>query len=87
MMARAVLMAEGDCIGEQDLEFKVLNNSSKNVSSEDDITLMTLEDAEKKLLKMALAQTQNNVEQAGELLGISKSAIYRRLEKFGMSTK
>ena len=87
MMARAVLMAEGDCIGEQDLEFKVLNNSSKNVSSEDDITLMTLENAEKKLLKMALAQTQNNVEQAGELLGISKSAIYRRLEKFGMSTK
>ena len=87
MMARAVLMAEGDCIEEQDLEFKVLNNSSKNASSKDDIPLMTLEDAEKKLLKMALAQTHNNVEQAGELLGISKSAIYRRLEKFGMSTK
>ena len=80
-------MAEGDCIDVQDLDFKVLNNSSKNVSSEDDITLMTLEDAEKKLLKMALVQTHNNVEQAGELLGISKSAIYRRLEKFGMSTK
>ena len=87
MMARAVLMAEGDCIDEQDLEFKVLNNSSKNVSTGDEIPLMTLEDAEKKLLKMALAQTQNNVEQAGELLGISKSAIYRRLEKFAMSTK
>ncbi|GMM83871.1 sigma-54-dependent transcriptional regulator [Pseudoalteromonas sp. MTN2-4] len=87
MMARAVLMAEGDGIDVQDLEFKVLNNSSKNASSKDDIPLMTLEDAEKKLLKMALAQTHNNVEQAGELLGISKSAIYRRLEKFGMSTK
>lgn len=87
MMARAVLMAERDCIDEQDLEFKVLNNSSKKVSSENNIPLMTLEDAEKKLLKMALAQTHNNVEQAGELLGISKSAIYRRLEKFGMSTK
>jgi transcriptional regulator with PAS, ATPase and Fis domain len=87
MMARAVLMAEGDCIDEQDLEFKALNNSSKDASSKDDIPLMTLEDAEKKLLKMALTQTHNNVEQAGELLGISKSAIYRRLEKFGMSTK
>ena len=87
MMARAVLMAEGDCIDEQDLEFKALNNSSKDASSKDDIPLMTLEDAEKKLLKMALAQTHNNVEQAGELLGISKSAIYRRLEKFAMSTK
>lgn len=87
MMARAVLMAEGDCIDVQDLEFKALDNSSKHASSKDDIPLMTLEDAEKKLLKMALAQTQNNVEQAGELLGISKSAIYRRLEKFGMSTK
>lgn len=87
MMARAVLMAEGDCIDVQDLEFKVLDNSSKYASSKDDIPLMTLEDAEKKLLKMALAQTHNNVEQAGELLGISKSAIYRRLEKFAMSTK
>jgi len=87
MMARAVLMAEGDYIDVQDLEFKVLNNSSKNTSSKGDIPLMTLEDAEKKLLKMALAQTHNNVEQAGELLGISKSAIYRRLEKFAMSTK
>ena len=46
-----------------------------------------LEDAEKKLLKMALKQTHKNVEQAGELLGISKSAIYRRLEKFAISTK
>ena len=87
MMARAVLMAEGECIDEQDLEFKVLNNSSKNASSKGEIPLMTLEDAEKKLLKMALNQTHNNVEQAGELLGISKSAIYRRLEKFAMSTK
>ncbi|ALO44187.1 sigma-54-dependent transcriptional regulator [Pseudoalteromonas phenolica] len=87
MMARAVLMAEGDCIDAQDLEFKTLNNSSKNTSSENDIPLMTLEDAEKKLLKMALSQTHSNVEQAGELLGISKSAIYRRLEKFGLSTK
>ncbi|MFY8299747.1 sigma-54-dependent transcriptional regulator [Pseudoalteromonas sp. SS15] len=87
MMARAVLMAESDCIDVHDLEFKVLKNSSNNASSKDDIPLMTLEDAEKKLLKMALAQTHNNVEQAGELLGISKSAIYRRLEKFAMSTK
>ena len=29
-----------------------------------------------------MQQTKNNVEDAAALLGISKSAIYRRLEKF-----
>lgn len=83
MMARAVLMVDGAEIDASDLDLKAI---SKPTSAQQ-LPMMTLEDAEKKLLKMALQQTQNNVEQAGDLLGISKSAIYRRLEKFGMSIK
>ena len=83
MMARAVLMVDGAEVDASDLDLKAI---SKPTSAQQ-LPMMTLEDAEKKLLKMALQQTQNNVEQAGDLLGISKSAIYRRLEKFGMSIK
>ena len=51
------------------------------------LPLMTLEEAELKLLKMAMAQSNNQVEDAALLLGISKSAIYRRLDKFNIKTK
>jgi transcriptional regulator of acetoin/glycerol metabolism len=39
------------------------------------------------LLNRAMLQSHNNVEEAALLLGISKSAIYRRLDKFNIKTK
>lgn len=80
MMARAVLLADGCVILQSDLAFK---RSKDN----DVLPMMTLESAEQKLLKMALTQTGNQVEQAAALLGISKSAIYRRLEKYQIKTR
>jgi len=81
-MARAVLMCEGDTLDGKDFGFK---NEAK--SSDGQLTLMTLEDAERKLLNMAMHQSDNNVEEAAMLLGISKSAIYRRLDKFNIKSK
>lgn len=81
-MARAVLMNEGEDLLVSDFAFKV--NTSKAQSQ---MSLMTLDDAERKLLQMAMSQTNNNVEEAAMLLGISKSAIYRRLDKFDIKNK
>jgi len=47
---------------------------------------MTLEDAEQLLVRQALDRYAGNIMQAAEHLGLSRSALYRRLEKFGMST-
>ena len=80
LMARAALLADDDTIVATDLAFK------KDKTSES-LPMMTLESAEKKLLKMALVQTDNQVEQAASLLGISKSAIYRRLDKYDIKTR
>ena len=81
-MARAVLMCEDETLEANDFSFK-----SKSGKDKEQLSLMTLEDAERKLLNMAMAQSNNNVEDAALLLGISKSAIYRRLEKFNIKTK
>jgi len=82
-MARAVLMTDEEQLTESDFDFK----SDTRGSLQQSLPLMTLEEAEKKLLNMAMAQSKNNVEEAALLLGISKSAIYRRLDKFSIKTK
>ncbi|MBN2507193.1 MAG: hypothetical protein JXQ71_10905 [Verrucomicrobia bacterium] len=45
---------------------------------------MSLEDMERFLIKKALARHDGNAMQAAEALGLSRSAFYRRLEKYGL---
>lgn len=78
-MARAVLMSDTNELVANDFSFK-----TEQQQGSANIPLMTLDDAEQKMLKMAMQQANNNVEEAALLLGISKSAIYRRLDKFNI---
>ena len=73
-------MCDGEALEPADFAFK-----TSTAATYDALPMITLEDAEKRLLAMAMAQTQNNVEDAALLLGISKSAIYRRLEKYKLN--
>jgi len=75
IMERAVLLNQGD-----KLEVEALNLVSQ--SNKQDLPMMTLEQAEKLLLKKALTTTENNITQAAKLLGLTKSSLYRRLEKY-----
>ena len=45
---------------------------------------MSLEEVEGFLIKKTLARFDGNVSRAAEALGLSRSALYRRLEKFGL---
>ncbi|HEY7215284.1 MAG TPA: sigma-54 dependent transcriptional regulator [Thermoanaerobaculia bacterium] len=45
---------------------------------------MPLEDVEKVLIQKALARYGGNVSQAAQALGLSRSALYRRIEKHGL---
>ncbi|PAJ73737.1 sigma-54-dependent Fis family transcriptional regulator [Pseudoalteromonas sp. NBT06-2] len=58
-----------------------INNSNK------EMPFMTFEAAERQLLRSALTQTFGQTIEAAKLLGISKSAIYRRLEKYQIIAK
>jgi DNA-binding NtrC family response regulator len=74
---RAVLMAQGKVVREADL---ALNASSASPRLDD----MSLEQVEASLIKKTLARCDGNARKAAELLGLSRSAFYRRLEKYGL---
>ncbi len=79
LMERAVLLAQGSSLEQEDFH---LSNLKQNNS----LPMMTLDDAEQILIKQALELSHNNVPKAGVLLGLTKSTMYRRLEKYGIQT-
>jgi len=74
---RAVLMAPGKVVRAVDLAL----NAASAVPRLDD---MSLEEVEAYLIKKTLARCDGNARKAAELLGLSRSAFYRRLEKYGL---
>jgi DNA-binding NtrC family response regulator len=76
LMERAVLLAQKSELTDHDLP--MLSEGAKAP-----ITMMTLEQCEKQLIKQALARTSNNIPKAATMLGLTKSSLYRRLEKYG----
>ena len=45
---------------------------------------MSLEAVEAILIRKALARTNGNVSHAADALGLSRGALYRRIEKYGL---
>jgi len=77
-LERAVLMSNGPEIRAADLG---LATDQKAAPSLDE---MSLEDVERHLIQRTLARCGGNARLAGEALGLSRSAFYRRLEKYGL---
>jgi DNA-binding NtrC family response regulator len=75
---RAVLMAPGNQIEAEDLG---LQRSPLGAPS---LGEMTLEQAERMLIEQALQRHDGNVSRAAEALGLSRSALYRRLQRHGL---
>ena len=69
-------MARGERISEEDLG---LVQTAEAVIPE--LDEMTLEEAEQVMIRKALERCDGNVTDAAEALGLSRSALYRRLEK------
>jgi DNA-binding NtrC family response regulator len=78
VVERAVLMTAEDEIRAADLG--LAEASGRPPTLED----LTLEEVEKILMQKALRKHDGNVSQAAEALGISRSAFYRRLQKYGL---
>ena len=78
VVERAVLMAQENCIKASDLALR--SGTSATPRLED----MSLEDVEEFLIKKALARSGGNVSHAAGALGLSRSALYRRLQRFGL---
>ena len=76
VIERAVLMAHGEQIGVADLGLQAGRETSARLEE------MSLEEVERLLIKKALARFGGNVNLAAEALGLSRSALYRRIGKY-----
>ncbi len=75
---RAVLMAQGEQIRAVDLGLRTGREGPPRLEE------MSLEDVEALLIKKALARFDGNVSHAANALGLSRSALYRRLQRYGL---
>lgn len=82
LMERAVLLCTSKQIEESDLPFAAAPQDTRAPTDNSVLPMMTLEDAEKQLIRQALDETNQNIPKAAELLGLGKSSLYRRLEKY-----
>jgi DNA-binding NtrC family response regulator len=78
VVERAVLMAQDSMIKAGDLALRPGNAASPRLDQ------MSLEEVEEFLIKKALARHSGNVSHAASALGLSRSALYRRLQRFGL---
>ena len=77
-MERAVLMCCTDQIQPADLGLGMQRSPVQNLEE------LSLEGVESILIRKALQRYQGNVSQAAEALGLSRGALYRRMEKYGL---
>jgi DNA-binding NtrC family response regulator len=75
---RGVLMAQGNLIRAGDLALRTGREPSASIED------MSLEDVECFLIRKALARYGGNVSLAARALGLSRSALYRRLQRYGL---
>jgi len=82
VVERAVLMSPGNIVTAFDLALEATPDARLSARLEE----MSLEDAERLLIKKALSRFEGNANRAAEALGLSRSALYRRLQKYGLGS-
>lgn len=76
VIERAVLLAHGDVIHAGDLALRAASGGAARLDE------LTLEEVEKALIQKALSRYDGNVSQAAKALGLSRSALYRRIAAY-----
>jgi DNA-binding NtrC family response regulator len=76
---RAVLMTDGPLVSQEDLALRGPRAEATRIED------MSLEDVEAFLIRKALDKYDHNVTLAARALGLSRSAMYRRLQRYGLS--
>src|SRR2546425_4411715 len=76
---RGVLLAQGDMVRAGDLGLRPPVSPGSPRLEE-----MSLEEVERFLVQKTLARSNGNVSQAAKALGLSRSGLYRRMQKYGL---
>jgi two-component system NtrC family response regulator len=78
-MKRAVIMADGKLITPEDLDLAAPTDESLPVNLK-----AAREETDRRLIRHALARTENNISSAAKLLGISRPTLYDLLKQYGL---
>jgi two-component system NtrC family response regulator len=78
-LKRAVIMADGKLITPEDLDLGTgeANELPVNLKA-------AREEADRRMIRQALARTENNISSAAKLLGISRPTLYDLLKQYGL---
>ncbi len=77
---RAIILSESNVLESNDFRF---SSSDQKVESED-ASVLNIEKMERQLILKALQVHKGNITKAAEDLGLTRAALYRRLDKFGL---
>lgn len=77
---RAVIMADGDVLQPGDLLFSPIERSSTNTEQVDNETRLSA--IEKQTILRVIEKNNGNISKAAKELGITRTALYRRLSKY-----
>jgi DNA-binding NtrC family response regulator len=74
---RAMILSDGDTLNADDFSF---NSAVEHTDAES----LNLEENERRIIRLALERAGDNISHAASMLGITRAALYRRIEKFGL---
>ena len=79
LVERTILISAKETLDAED--FKMQNMQPTETSTPQNLNGLTLDELERQRILQALAQYENNLSQVATALGVSRPALYRRLEK------
>jgi DNA-binding NtrC family response regulator len=80
VLERAVIMTDGSTLNPEDLVFSSIERSTSTTKIE--TKSLNLDDLEKNAILTVLEKNKGNVSKSAKELGITRAALYRRLEKY-----
>ena len=84
VVERTLLVSQKQQLGREDFERQVLQEPKAEVGAQAANGLLTLEEQERQSIIDALEQYDGNVSRVALALGLSRGALYRRMEKYGI---
>lgn len=79
---RAVILSQGEKIQPEDFAFSEKGITVTSSAAEEEP--LTLDENEKQFIQRALSRNQGNVTRTAKELGLTRTALYRRLDKFSL---
>ncbi len=87
LVERTVLVSSGDNITQEDFARQMdATPAAGRTAALPQVGEMTLDEMEASMIRKALEFHNNNIQRVAKSLGLSRAALYRRLDKYGLKT-